>query len=46
LGTKIEVLTPLEGVYAFDVENDDDTSRAIIRQVAVEFIGCHLRSSG
>jgi hypothetical protein len=43
LGTRIEVIAPPEGVHGFDVENDDATSRAIIRQ-AVEFIGQHLRA--
>jgi acetyl esterase/lipase len=40
-GTSIEVLTHPEGVHGFDTENDDDTSRAIIRRV-VEFIAGHL----
>jgi hypothetical protein len=30
-----------EGVHAFDIPNDDDVSRAIIRRIA-EFIGSHL----
>lgn len=42
LGTSIQVVTHPEGVHGFDIRNDDETSRAIIRQV-VEFIGSHLR---
>ena len=36
-----ELMTHPEGVHAFDILNDDETSRAIIRQV-VEFIASHL----
>ena len=42
LETKIQVVTHPEGVHGFDTLNDDETSRAIIRQT-VEFIGQHLR---
>ena len=42
LGSRIQMVTHPEGVHGFDTLNDDDTSRAIIRQ-AVEFIGAHLR---
>ncbi len=42
LGTSIQVVTHPEGVHGFDIRNDDDTSRTIIRQV-VEFVGSHLR---
>jgi acetyl esterase/lipase len=42
LGTKIEVVTHPEGLHGFDILNDDDNSRAIIRQT-VAFIRTHLR---
>ena len=42
LGTSLEFTTHPEGVHGFDIQNDDDTSRAIIRQV-VEFLGKYLR---
>jgi acetyl esterase/lipase len=43
LGTKVQVVAHPEGAHAFDILNDDETSRAIIRQT-VEFIGAHLRA--
>jgi len=42
LGTSIQFTTHPEGMHSFDTLNDDDSSRAIIRQM-VEFIGAHLR---
>jgi acetyl esterase/lipase len=42
LGAPIQFTTHPEGVHGFDVQTDDDTSRAIIRQT-LEFIGAHLR---
>ena len=41
LGTSIQFTTHPKGVHAFDILNDDDTSRAIIRQ-SLEFIAAHL----
>jgi acetyl esterase/lipase len=42
LGALTEFMTHPHGVHGFDIENDDDMSRAIIRQ-AVKFIAGHLR---
>jgi acetyl esterase/lipase len=42
LRTSIQFTTHPEGVHGFDIQNDDDTSRMIIRQV-VEFVGRYLR---
>jgi acetyl esterase/lipase len=42
LGTSIKLATHPEGLHGFDTLNDDDTSRAIIRQI-VEFISSQLR---
>ncbi len=42
LGASVELMLHPEGLHAFDILNDDDTSRAIIRRTA-EFIGSHLR---
>jgi dienelactone hydrolase len=41
LGAPIEVATHPEGAHGFDILNDDDTARAIIRR-CVEFIASHL----
>jgi len=41
LGTPIQFATHPKGLHAFDIQNDDDTSRAIIQQ-SLEFIAAHL----
>ena len=41
LGAAIEFTNHPEGVHGFDVQTDDDASRAIIRQV-IEFVGRNL----
>jgi acetyl esterase/lipase len=41
LGTQVEFITHPEGVHGFDFENDDETSRAIVRE-ALKFICSHL----
>jgi acetyl esterase/lipase len=45
VGASVELAAHPEGLHGFDVLNDDDISRAIIRG-CVEFIAHHLREQG